>query len=520
MRKAKSDNRTGFCKKIVAGSLGVAAVLSLASCGAEHKPGETMDLAGEAAPQTEIVEGVQLAAGYGIFSAGQPQVYVMKKEPEPIETEGARAQLLSCVYQDGLFRFLVMVEDSSITEIPREEAEKLEVGEDVREMQIMRNGEAWYPDYFPIDKEQGIYGRSSFEEKAGYRGGNKDEKGDARETAVYTITGAGIPGGSFSGREIWSARNYESYLTYGSVTHNFTFYTENMKLKTAGPEGSYQITIPGFEDGFTIEFEKALSYQDAEHIPGMVVKDGVGLMAMGEWTEEGLAVTAYTWSDGTVVVTPKFSGLKCEEGGGTGEGRQIRFQANQSGYGTSKEFLSRMEGRAGTTYYYEIPEQFRTGDFFLESSGEIAQIRTEREQSEWLTIPVPEKWTELDLSAELEHCTITIISAVKEEPGTFRAGTEYGQKELRPCVKLGVMVTWKDGTDKVLQSVRVVQEEENPEDPYYDRWARGSYQGGRLTGIRAYYKEGDQEFKLRFENPDYAWYEAFRLPVQMRDIRE
>ena len=543
MRTRKNDGSPDLGKKIVAGSLGVAVALCLAACGTENRAEATGAVSapetqqeessprGEAAwqeerpsgekAQSEIVDGVQLAAGYGIFSAGQPQVYVMKKEPEPIETEGAKAWLLSSIYQDGLFRFLVMVEDSSITEIPQQEAEKLELGEEVREMQIMRNGEAWYPDYFPIDKEQGIYGRSSFEEKAGYRGGNEtengDENSDAWEKAVYTITGAGVPGGTFSGREIWSARDYKSYLTYGSVTHNFAFYTEDMKLETAGPEGSYQITIPGFEDSFSIEFEKAPYYPDVEHIPGMVIKDGIGLMADGEWTKEGLAVTVYTWSEGTAGVTPEFSRLKCEADGRTGKGKQLRFQANRSGYGSPQEFLSRMEGRARTTYYYEIPEQFQAGDFFLESSGEISKRRGEVEQSEWLTVPIPEKGAELNLTAELEHCTITLISVEKEEPSMFVISGEDGQEEVRPCVSLGVMVKQKDGTKKVLQHIRIVQEEENPEDPYYDRWARGSYQNGRLTGILAYYKEGDQELKLRFENPEYAWYEAFRLPVQMQD---
>lgn len=527
MRKKRTDGRTGFGKRILAGGLSLAAALCLASCGAENgaestgavgvqekqqvRPGE--EAARQEETQPAIVDGVQLAAGYGIFSAGQPQVYVMKKEPEPIETDGAKAWLLSSIYQDGLFRLLVMVEDRSVTEISREEAEKLEVKDEDQEMQIKRMGENWGPDYFPIDKEQGIYGRSSFEVKAGYRSGSEDSEGNA----LYTITGAGIPGGSFSGKEIWSSRNYKSYLTYGSVTHNFAFYTEDMKLETDGPEGSYQIDIPGFEESFSIEFEQAPSYPDAEHIPGMVIKDGIGLMAMGEWTEDGLAVTTYTWSDGTAGVTPEVSGLKCETDGRTGKGKQLRFQANRSGYGSPREFLSRMEGRARTTFYYEIPEQFQAGEFYLESSGGSFLRRAELEQSEWLTVPIPETWTELDLTAELEDCAITIISAEKEEePMSFGNGGEDGKEEFRPCVSLGIMVTRKEGTDKVLRYVRIVQEEEHPDNPNYNRWAKGSYRSGRLAEIYAYYKEGDQELKLRFESPEYAWYEVFRLPVQMK----
>jgi hypothetical protein len=155
MRKKRTDGRTGFRKRILAGGLSLAAALCLASCGAENgaestgavgvqekqqvRPGE--EAARQEETQPAIVDGVQLAAGYGIFSAGQPQVYVMKKEPEPIETDGAKAWLLSSIYQDGLFRLLVMVEDRSVTEISREEAEKLEVKDEDQEMQIKRMGE-------------------------------------------------------------------------------------------------------------------------------------------------------------------------------------------------------------------------------------------------------------------------------------------------------------------------------------------------------------------------------------------
>lgn len=93
MRKKRTDGRTGIGKRILAGGLSLAAALCLASCGAENGAETTgaegvqekqqVRPGGEAARQEEtqpaIVDGVQLAAGYGIFSAGQPQVYVMKK---------------------------------------------------------------------------------------------------------------------------------------------------------------------------------------------------------------------------------------------------------------------------------------------------------------------------------------------------------------------------------------------------------------------------------------------------------
>ena len=101
----------------------------------------------------------------------------------------------------------------------------------------------------------------------------------------------GLPILSLSLIHIWTARigNYQGFLRNGYVTAYLTYYSDKMKLEIPGPEGSYQIHIPGFEDGFSIEFVKAGQYPGIGDIPGMVIKEGVGIMATGEKTDNGLS---------------------------------------------------------------------------------------------------------------------------------------------------------------------------------------------------------------------------------------
>ncbi|MFR6347288.1 MAG: hypothetical protein ACLUN9_11090 [Enterocloster aldenensis] len=525
-------------KRILAKGLWLAAVLWLTSCaqgngagitgaGGAEGIGETDGIRQEQQgkqkqqeQQEEAVNGVQLAKGYGIFSAGQAPVYVLKQEPGPIRTQGAEARLLSSVYHDGTLYFLVELKDYSVTEIPKQEAEAL-LEQQEENPGLVEEGDQLYKnlDYFPIDREQGIYGRSSFEARAGYRSAEEGVQGEyQKEHFTNSISGAGIPGGSFSADRTARIGNYQGFLRNGYVTAYLTYYSDKMKLEIPGPEGSYQIHIPGFEDGFSIEFVKAGQYPGIGDIPGMVIKEGVGIMATGEKTDNGLSVTAYIWTDGTYGATPEVYGLVCETAAEKGRGRKTGFQANRNFYGSSSEFMKRIEGREWTTFFYEIPERFDEGSFFLEC-GSVSLAR--QEKSGWMSIPVPEGKEELNQSVELSDCTIQIVSAEKIDRQAWlqKYGTimEDAEEHYRPCVYLGTKVTMDGQKDMHLKHVRAVQEEEDPQDPTRDRWGRCVYQNGELVGIYAFYEEGDKDLDLRFEGPGYVWHEAFRVPVQLEN---
>ena len=180
--------------------------------------------------------------------------------------------------------------------------------------------------------------------------------------------------------------------------------------------------------------------------------------------------------------------------------------------------MKRIEGREWTTFFYEIPERFDEGSFFLEC-GSVSLVR--QEKSGWMSIPVPEGKEELNQSVELSDCTIQIVSAEKidrqawlQEYGT---NMEDAEEQYRPCVYLGTKVTMDGQKDMHLKHVMAVQEEEDSQDPTRDRWGRCVYQNGELVGIYAFYEEGDKDLDLRFEGPGYVWHEAFRVPVQLEN---
>ena len=501
MREKLSTN--GLKRKVLAGILLVVLAFSVVSCAKES---------GEISDADQIVNGIQLAEGYGIFSAGQLPVYIMKEEPAAIETEGAKAWLVSSVYHDGIFGYLVRLEDYSITEIPQEEAKQLLKQQEENTGALEKEDrELRHLDFFPIDSEKGIYGRSSFEIRAGYRSSAEGAAGEyQKDHFTNTITGAGIPQGSFRANQTMCKRQYGEYLDNGFVTTLFGYYSNQVKFDTSGPRGSYQIKIPGFTDGFTVEYIKADVYPCVEDIPGRVIKEGAGLMAVGEWTEEGLKVTPYT----TRGVSPEISGLSCEADGKTGYGIRTYTQDNMNLYMASPEFNSRMELWAGTPYCFEIPEQFKQGEIFLECS-KISLATSE--QSGWLHIPIVQEQTKLDLEAELEDCIIRITSVEKEEE-PWPAGIlgENEAEDRRPTVWLKTDVALKGNRFLRLRYIRAAQEEEDPLNPYRDRWGKCSYVTSRLAGIHAFYEEGEEEIRLRFEKPVYDWYEKFRLPVQVK----
>lgn len=529
MRKMRKED-IGLGKMMAACALG-AAVLCLVSCGAGSEPGKS---AGAETPEGEItedageitaieetggiVEGVQLVKGYGIFTPGQAPVYTMKEEPAAIQTDGAEAWLLSSFYQDGVFLFLVKVEDYSITVIPPQEAKTLPgLGEEEREYQNRQGESLWYPDYFPIEKEHGIYGRSEFEVRANYRSSGKGvQEEKLREHFGKSLTGAGIPGGSFSLEMVKSIRDYREYVRSGSVTTYFCYQAKDRKLDSSGPKGSYQLTIPGFEDGFSFEFMKAPSYPKASDIPGMVIKQGVGIMAAGKRTENELAVTTYIWSDGTDGtyvngITPTVSGLVCESGGKTGYGICLRRQSNQNFYNWPPEFSGKLEGKEWLTFFYEIPELYKEGEFFLECSKVSLSFN---DQSQWVTIPIPEEKAELNQTAELGGCTISFLSAEKQDELRTFGRLESGEEDKRPCVFLSVRADIKGDRYMQLNNVQSVQEEEDPQNPIRGR-AHAVYTNNRLSGIYAYYEEGDEELRIRFKSPFYEWYEKFRVKIEI-----
>ena len=460
-------------------------------------------------PHPQAVPGVQLADPYGIFIKGQAPVYLLKDKPPAIETEGAKAWLESAIYFGGNLHFVVKIEDYSITVIPEDEVAEL-----LEKQKENENLQDW--SYFPIDAEQGIYGRSAFEDRWGFP---KTEERKPGVRFINSIEGAGISGGSFNVDHFGSgARYYKEYLDKGYVTSYHWYRTDKQKMELFEPTGEYRIYIPGFADGFTMEFVKASAYEGVEDIPGMSLVNGLGIMATGEKTEEGLKVTYHTWTEGRYTMQlgipgPSEPSLICRTAEGEEKGTYLKSVLRNSQIGVGGEILKVLGGLTQNALLYKLPDGFEQGEFDLKFHR--LQLNS-REITEWIKIPVPEEKISVDKTLEFKDCIIRVISAEKLKEPRVYSQNEQGEDILRPAIYLEVEVIMKDDS-LLLREVIAAQEEQDPRNPQMQPFAYATYTNGHLKGVYAFYEEGEDEIQLRFESPSYKWLETLIVPVQMME---
>lgn len=452
-------------------------------------------------PLPQVIPGVQMADPYGIFMKGQAPVYLLKERPPAIETEGAKAWLESAIYFGGNLHFVVKIEDYSITVIQEDEVAEL----------LERDWSC-----FPIDEEQGIYGHSAIEDKWGFP---KTEEKKPGVRFINSIKGAGISGGSFNVDHFGSgARYYKEYLDKGYVTSYHWYYTDKQKMELFEPTGEYRIYIPGFADGFAMEFIKASAYEGVEDIPGMSLVNGLGIMATGEMTEEGIKVTYHTWTEGRYTMQlaipgPSEPSLICRTAEGEEKGTYLKSVLRNSHNGVGGEILKVLGGRTQNALLYRLPEGFEQGEFNLEFHR--LQLNS-REITEWIKIPIPEEKISVDKTLEFKDCIIRVISAEKLKEPRVYSRNEQGEDILRPAIYLEVEVIMKDDS-LLLREVIAAQEEQDPRNPQMQPFAYPTYSNGHLKGIYAFYEEGEDEIQLRFESPSYRWLETLIVPVQMME---
>lgn len=158
----------------------------------------------------------------------------------------------------------------------------------------------------------------------------------------------------------------------------------------------------------------------------MRVKDGVGILTVGQRAGDDLSISNYIWSDGRYTMTPVISDLICQMEGSSAKGN-IKANYNLYRLGVTEELLSTLEGTQSHILIYEISEKFRQGEFIMEFGYTTL---TSREQMEWLKIQVPEEKTVVDKTIRFEDCTLRIRSVEKAEPRVYGNynGEEDGQK--------------------------------------------------------------------------------------------
>ena len=453
----------------------------------------------ESAGETEYATGFQLVEGYGICAPGSAPVYVMEEEPEPIETEGAKAWLTAVMYQEGRVSYRITVEDSSITVIPEEEMKALlRKEEENQALQEAGMPVPWDPGYFAIDEEKGIYGRSAFESRA-------DSKRDY-------IEGQGLHAGSNASI---SSVMYEEFLTKGYVTSYYEYFSDQCRLSIPEPLGDYKIHVPGFEEDISFTFKRAREYKEPEDIPGMHMEAGWGIAAQGRWTEEGLGIRIYTWPKEDYSMTIRPSQLVCGKGSSSLSvesvpGPYFHTDPDRGPVGMPK-------GRPAEYFQFDIPKEYRDGSFRLLFDTVYIQSG---EEGECVTIPVSADEISLDKEIRFRDSTLHLISAKALENPYFY-GNINGQDIKKPAVYVTAECALQDST-MFLRGEAFSQT--NPQEiarSYERAYVSADYgpgdQGaaeGVLQGFYAFYDQGETATRIYFQYPSYIWKHHFSVDVR------
>lgn len=458
------------------------------------------------------VQGVQFAEGFGICASGQPPVYTMESPPPPIETEGAKAWLQSVAYQNGIWIYRVKVEDHSITVIPEDEVEEL-LKKEEENMKLQEEGKypQWDNSYFELDHEKGIYGRSSFEERTGFR---KTKNGLPGEHFIDSIQGPGVPGGSISARRHQRNSRYEEYLTKGYAATYWDYYVDQMELTIPEPDGIYELHIPGFSEGFLFSFVKAHEYPSAEEIPGMVFHQGMGIYATGKWTEDGFQAAYYTYPKEGYVMQPVIAELSFCKGDqkGTGHLRETEFDHSLN---AQMGLQGIPDGKQGQIITYELDPEAGGGEIWLKFDRVNMAYQKE---IQWLTIPIPEEKTEVDQTFSLDECTVKVVSARRTDSPVYY-GNINGVDETRPAVYVETEIEMNDDGKEFSGLYALMEEEIRAPYPvlakpvYKDEERIENHE--KPLGYNLCYSKGDTQVQLGLKGVYYNWHQEFMVPVQV-----
>lgn len=498
--------------------------------GTENKEGQAQAdeghaKAGEGQPEADgadslepmHVSGVQFVEGHGICAPGKPPVYYAEPGQQPISTQGAKAWLESVTYQDGKWYYRVKVEDYSVTVIPDDEVKVLlKEEEENRKLQEEGRPVKWKKPYFVLDYEGGVYGRSGFLDRTGLGHGFYDR---TKESMTDYIEGAGIPGGRITATKRTGSIVYGTYGTEGYITMYWDYFTENQVLDTLTPEGTYELHVPGFEQTLSFAFVKAREYPAVEDIPGIVFQEGMGILAKGQWADDGLDITYYTYPEQGYIMYPVISGLSYENGDMEGKGR-LRDSGHSAN--DSWDYISGIpEGKQGQTVSYDLAPSARGGRIWL-GFDSVNMIYTG--EPERLSVPIRDGGSDMDAVIELGGCTVKFTSARKSEEPVL--GNVWGADEEGPFVFVGAEVRMKDSSRKFIR-LNMHRAVENPASYPDSVMARPVYEGagtdgGNMgsSGLKGYEvscSEGESVVELEISGVMYDWKQEYLVPVQIEE---
>lgn len=462
---------------------------------------------------TPVASGWQFVPGYGICGPNQPVIYGLAPEgvqPEE-KTDGAEVKVISAFCQDGYMSVRLEIRDYTVTLLPDDEVRELLKKERENEkLQEEGGSTAWDTSYFCLDEEQQIYGRSAFWDKV-----REQEKQGKRDL----IRGTGIPETGFIFNGSGSLNEYAEFLEKGYYTTILEKRISRRQPFSAEPEGTYELSLNGFERPLKFAFTRVREYDDLKKVDGMEEHDGFYAMAQAQMTSDGMRLCLYAYpADGYYMkLMPDMLTYQMKDGE-TEEAVIARYNS-----APISEWMECGFPKGG--YWESLYQLPKDGTVESASCLILQPAIISKEKSAAITIPIPEGEARLEEKMEFRDAVV-YLTGIKRLDERYDYGTdEKNQKITKPMAYVSARVEYKTA-DTSLEGIwgcQIGDGELEVHERYRSPLAMPDFKegkekgGGELRGFNTYYEDDDTELKLQFQDMTFSWNQEFLLPVAVEN---
>lgn len=468
-----------------------------------------------------IAEGYQFVEGLGIIAPGEPAFYQMDlSSPLEIKNKFASARLVNAVYQDKKVSVHIILKDYTVRRLSQEEEQQVIEKERQNEERSLR-GETVRPDdsYFCIDQEKQIYGRSKFQDLQ-----KQILEANGRRGKPAILYGHGIADVGFSFYSSYYEYSGDAYLDDGFYATIMTLIRDRGNFLMKEPEGVYELKLVGFEEPFRFKFSRVPEYDALNEIPGIQEWDGNYVLATGRRLDQQLSVLCHIY--------PK-------------DGNKIYLTGTELSM-TVEDGEDNPEWLVNPLTSYSMPATsfpgIKNGDVLertFDVAGRIDIVSPKLicrnisvwsdEESEMLTLPIPERREALEERVAFEKGTL-LLTRIEKTEETITGVDEHGEEITVPSVYLTVEQETQEKKHHIRTLVALCGGDAIKNGPldeqyrfrygarYPEMESGGNPGDWNILGYLLPYREGDTEISVVFWEPSYQWEETLVFPVKMNGV--
>lgn len=407
----------------------------------------------------QATAGWQLAEGYGILRPGEPAAYILDDSEGAVRVqEGSdTAELLAAVCQENRLSVRVRIKDYS----------------------------------------DGVWEET------------KSPDGDVKNPGQDVITGKGLPESGVQFNQVSTSQDGDPVQGYVTVISEKSITRDSFTMEP--PEGEYELHLAGFSEPLRFSFREAARYGTLEELEGTTVHDGYYVTAAAKKVDDSYCVRVYTCPEEGYSLRPAQCRLyyKLKDGG---EVQGTRLGA----YGpANRDLFPELPSYSFREYFFTMPEEKLITSCRLELEDNYI---TSAEQSEVVSIPIPEEHGDLDIKVEFADCTVYLTGVDKLEDRYEYGTDEEGQIMTLPMLTVSASAKNRSADRSLYGLYGLKPKPDGEEEDYYrDVIAWGDFVSedgtdrGELMSLTVLYEDGDTQASLVFSNPVYAWKQEFSL---------